>query len=284
MPTDTFEQALARLDEGALDEVRRLARPLLLDHDGRGDALYLLGRAYQVEGKPHIALYLLEEAAGRVSPPETEQYLDQVRAQVEASGWTEDFTDRGHTVCNTCRLYHRAEYTACPYCSEEALGSSEEIDYEAFIGNEELGWEDDIFDKADRLGREVMGRAKEIADSRSVKQMGERARGLGKEAVERARTFSEKAEVREALKRARRLKEEASESAKKLMERDTAKRVQETTRETGTSLAQHVRDFVQEERERYEKADADRRRAIVIKWIVAGAGLLIALRVLAWIL
>lgn len=284
MPTDTFETALARLDAGDVDEVRRLAGPMLLNHDARGDGLYLLGRAYQVQGKPHIALYLLEEAARRVSPPDTQHFLEQSRADVEASGWSEDFTDRGHTVCSDCRLYYRAEFDDCPYCSQVSHSDAADPDYHEFVGNENLGWEDDLLDKADRVGRGVVERAREIADSRSVKELGERARAVGKEAVERARTVAEKREVREALQRAKQIGNDASESAKKLLETDTARTVHETTRETGTSFAQHVRAFIKEERARYESADEDRRRAIVIKWIAIGIGLLIALRVVAWIL
>lgn len=284
MPTETFDKALTHLDQGELDEVRRLARQLLLDHDGRGDALYLLGRVYQTEGKPHIALYLLERAASRVSPPETREFLDQARAQVEASGWTEDFTDRGHTVCSNCRLYHRSEYAQCPYCTEQAAAGVADTDYEEFIDNEELGWEEDMLDKADRIRRGVVARAKEIADARSVKEMGDRARMLGSEAVERARAFSGKQEVRETVHRAKQIGSEATESTRKLLDAETAKSVQETTKETGASLAQHVRAFVKEERARYESADPDRQRAIVIKWVAIGIALLIALRVLAWIL
>lgn len=284
MPTGTFEKALMHLDEGDLEAVRRLARPLVLDHDNRGDGLYLLGRAYQVEGKPHVALYLLEEASKRVAPPDTPEYLEQVQAEVAASGWTEDFTDRGHTVCARCRLYYRGEYASCPYCSElEAVGQAG-ADFEAMAGEADLGWEEDLLDKADRIGRGVLDRAREIADSRSVKEMSDRARALGKEAVERARTFSGREDVREAVQRAKRAGSDASESARKVLDTDTARSVQESTRETGSSFVQHVRDFVQEERSRYESADEGRRRAIVIKWIAVGIALLIALRVLAWIL
>lgn len=281
MPTDTFEIALAHLDAGELDEVRRLARDLIVDHDARGDGLYLLGRTYQLEGKPHIALYLLEQAAARVSPPDTEEYLAESRAAVEASGWTEDFTDRGHTVCPTCRLYYRAEYSECPYCSPVLVSDTEGS--ETYAGNDALGWEDDVFDKADRLGRSVLERAREIADSRSVKEMGERARLLSKEAVERARTFSDKQEVRDAVERARRAGTEATQSARKILDTQAARTIQDTTRETGASLAKHVKDFVNEERSRYESADEDRRRAIFIKWVLIGVAVLIGLRVLAWI-
>ncbi len=284
MRTENLEKALTQLDSGDLAGARALAGPLLLDDNSKAEGLFVLGRVYQLEDKHHVALYLLEQASARVCPPDTGEYLAASQAKVEAAGWTEDFTDRGHTVCNRCRLYHRSEFTQCPYC--EGAGDPEPADgnYEKFIGNEELGWEDDLLDKAEKVGRNVVSKARELADSKSVHEIGERARALGTDAAERARALSEKEEVKEAARRVREIGKDAGESVRKILDTETAKNVQETARETGTSLSAHVRGFLAEERTRYEQAGADGKRAIVIKWVVLGVVALIGLRMVAWLL
>lgn len=284
MPTQTLEQALTRLDAGDLDGARAVARPLLPDPARRADGMYILGRVYQLERKPHTALYLFEQAAARVCPSDTSEYLAECKAQVAASGWTEDFTDRGHTLCSDCRLYYRAEYSSCPYCGDEAEPERDANQYAHVSGNETLGWDDDLLDKAEKAGREVIEKARGIADSKPVKEMGERAKALGKETAEKARAIAEREEVKRAAQRAKELGKEAGESVRKLLDTETAKGVQETARETGQSLAQHVRSFVDEERTRYQTADEARRRAIVVKWALIAFAALVVLQILSWIL
>ncbi len=285
MPKVTLDDIEKQLDAGVIPEAMAGAAALLDNAESRAEGIWLLGRCYLEKGSIPTARYLFSEAVEEFDDPRFRRSLKAAKAQAHELGLFENFKDAGHRCCDHCNLYYRAEHTLCPYCQQSRAAETASTHFERELVEDELrDWDESPLDKLDRISQDAIDKAREIADSDSVKELAERTKALGKEAVEKAKVFTEKEQVKEITERAKGLGHEASEKLKTLSEKESVRGVLDNARETGTRLLDDLKQYIQNDRDLYTRTTDEGRRNIIIKWIAIVAGIVLALRIILWIL
>jgi hypothetical protein len=250
MSEEALKKATRLVKEKSFDEALDTLRPLVPQREMHGPALYVMGYVHEKKGDLARARYLYIQSLGS-NPNQAvvlrrlekfdDKYADH-KSEIEA----EDFEDDDHRSCWSCDLRYPLDDSTCPYCGAPKDEPPERVRDE--VVEDAAAMARNAKEQAGKLGRELLDKVSSWVDPDDLEKAKTRAVELGKKGAERAKVFAEREDVQGAAKRARELGEGA------------------------VSRAQH---YVDDEREKYAKADEEGRKMLMLKWAAMFGALLI---------
>jgi tetratricopeptide (TPR) repeat protein len=241
MSEEALKKATELVKQKSFDEALDILRPLVPKPDTQGPAMYVMGYVYEKQGDLARAHYLYTQSLSanpnqavvlrRLEKFETmnvklKQEIGSVYDELEF-----------HRSCWSCNLRCLDDGSSCLYCGAPADEPPERM--RDVVIEDATAMARNAKDQAGKLGREVRDKVSNLVDADDLKKAKTKAVEIGKQSAEKAKAFAERDDVQDAAKRARKLGEEAM------------------------TKAQH---YVDDEREKYDKADEEGRKALLIKW------------------
>jgi len=223
--------------DGALD----MLRPLISQRDMQGPALYVMGYVHEKQGNLGRARYLYIQSLG--SNPNQAVVLrrlekfDKKYAGKKSEIDSVDVENDAHRSCWSCDLRYPNEDSTCPFCGAAVEEPPDSVRDEVIEDAAEMAR--NAKDQAGKLGRELLDKVSNWVDAEDIEKAKAKAVDLGKKGAEKAKAITDRDDVQHAAKRARELGEEA------------------------VTKAQH---YVDDERDKYKKADEEGRKVLLLKW------------------
>lgn len=241
MSEEALKKATQLVKEKSFDEALDVLRPLIPQREMHGPALYVMGYVHEKQGKLGRARYLYLQSLG--SNPNQAVVLrrldkfDAKYADRKSEIESEDFEGDSHRSCWSCDLRYPDDDPSCPYCGASTEEPPESVRDEVI--DDAVAMAQNAKDQAGKLGRELLEKVSNWMDAEDLEKAKAKAVAISKKGAEKAKAFANRGEVQQAAKRARELGEEA------------------------VTKAQH---YVDEERDKYAKADEEGRKTLLLKW------------------
>ncbi len=253
MSEEALKKATDLVKQKSFDDALDVLRPLVPQRDIHGPALYVMGYVYEKKGELARARYLYVQSLGS-NPNQTvvlrrlekfdKKYAD-AKSEIEAA----DFEDDSHQSCWSCDLRYPDSDSTCPYCGAPDEEPPDSVRDEVI--EDATAMARNAKDQAGKLGRDLLDKVSNWVDAEEFEKAKAKAVEIGKKGADKAKAIADRDDVQHAAKRAKVLGEEAM------------------------TKAQH---YVDDERDKYTKADEEGRKVLLLKW----GGMFAVLLVLYW--
>jgi len=241
MSEEALKKATDLVKHKSFDEALDVLRPLVSQADTQGPALYVMGYVYEKQGHLARARYLYVQSLGS-NPNQAvvlrrlekfdKKYVDE-KSEIDSVDVDDDY----HRTCWSCELRCPDDGSSCPYCGAPVDEPPDRVSNE--VVEDAAAMARNAKDQAGKLGREMLDKVSRWVDADDLEKAKAKAAEIGKKGAEKAKAIADRDDVQHAAKRARELGEEA------------------------VTKAQH---YVDDERDKYSKADEEGRKVLLIKW------------------
>ncbi len=241
MSEEALKKATDLVKQKSFDEALDVLRPLVPQRDMHGPALYVMGYVCEKQGNLARARYLYIQSLGsnpnQVVVLRRLEKFDAKYADRKAEIDAENVEDDSHRSCWSCNLRYPVADATCPFCGAAAEEPPDSVRDEVIEDAAAIAR--NAKDQAGKLGRELLDKVSNWIDAEDLEKAKAKAIELGKKSAEKAKAIADRDDVQHAAKRAKELGEGAM------------------------TKAQH---YVDDEREKYAKADEEGRKVLLLKW------------------